>query len=109
VETILDSRYQGRGRVRQFLIHWKGYDSSHDSWEPEEFLTTCPDLLKEFLSDSQGCPSTELTLPESLLDSTHEVLEEQVIRCSPHHLSKGSVSILALQSARLLPGCQSAR
>ena len=34
VERILGERRK-RGKV-QFLISWKGYDASHDSWEPEE-------------------------------------------------------------------------
>ena len=83
VETILDSRYRGRGsgRARQFLIRWKGYDSSYDSWEPEEFLATCPDLLSEFLA-------------KPIVDTPDGVLKEQVIRRSPRHLSTGSVSVL---------------
>jgi RNase H-like domain found in reverse transcriptase/Integrase zinc binding domain/Chromo (CHRromatin Organisation MOdifier) domain len=29
-----------------YLIHWKGYQHSEDTWEPEEHLT--PDLVKEY-------------------------------------------------------------
>ena len=84
VETILDSRYRGRGngRVRQFLVRWKGYDSSHDSWEPEEFLATCPDKLSAFLASQ-------------IVNPDYGVLREQVIRRSPRHLSTGSVSVLS--------------
>lgn len=38
-------------RQRQFLISWKGYSPSHDSWEKENHLN-CPTLLKAYLKDN---------------------------------------------------------
>ena len=55
VETVLDRRVQ-RSRSRtaprtlMYLVKWRGYDSSHNSWEPERNLEGCQDLLHEFLS-----------------------------------------------------------
>lgn len=31
-----------------FLVKWKGYDHSENTWEPIENLE-CPDLVKSFL------------------------------------------------------------
>lgn len=46
VEHILDKRdYEG---MVQYLIHWKGFDESHDTWEPVECLDGCPGILKRF-------------------------------------------------------------
>ncbi len=36
-----------RGRV-QYLIKWKGYDHSDDTWEPRTNLTNADELLQEF-------------------------------------------------------------
>lgn len=45
VEAIMDSKTV-KGKTR-YLIRWKGWDESDDTWEPEETLS-CPDLIKAF-------------------------------------------------------------
>lgn len=32
----------------KYKIRWKGFDESEDTWEPEENLTHCYDLLEEY-------------------------------------------------------------
>ena len=46
VEKIVDKRCDLNGKV-QYLIKWKGYDHSENSWEPNENLY-CDDLIEEF-------------------------------------------------------------
>ena len=46
VEKILAHRRVGR--TSKYLIRWKGYSSYHDSWQPEEDLANCQELLMEF-------------------------------------------------------------
>jgi hypothetical protein len=50
VQDILQFRYRGpkTRRTKQYLVRWKGYDRSHDSWEPLEYLSTCPEILSAF-------------------------------------------------------------
>ena len=51
VERILqheDRRYRGHKSRRWYYVHWKGYDRSHDTWEPAANLTSCPDKLTEY-------------------------------------------------------------
>src|SRR6266702_3704876 len=40
VEKILDVQPRGRGRKMHFLVKWKGYPTSDNSWEPRENLHT---------------------------------------------------------------------
>ncbi|KAG8233828.1 hypothetical protein J437_LFUL008050 [Ladona fulva] len=47
VEKVVEVRFK-KGGKREFLIRWKGFSSSDDTWEPEENLN-CPDLIEKFL------------------------------------------------------------
>ena len=59
IESILD--HQRRGRGFRFLVHWKGFPSSHDSWLPgsecrdlaasDPYLPENPDLRIHFPAD----------------------------------------------------------
>ena len=44
VERILDSRLVDG--LRQYLVKWKGYDDSENTWEPKTNLKNCWALLK---------------------------------------------------------------
>lgn len=47
VARILEVHHNKSGK-REFLVSWKGYPTSSDSWEPEDNLD-CPDLIKKFM------------------------------------------------------------
>jgi Chromo (CHRromatin Organisation MOdifier) domain len=47
VEMILDVQPQGRGRKMHYLVKWKGYPTSDNSWEPKENVHV-EELIKEF-------------------------------------------------------------
>ena len=51
VEIIIDDCYlrQGRKRKRQFLVKWKGYPQSENSWVSEEDMHA-PGLLTDYLA-----------------------------------------------------------
>ena len=57
VESLLNHREVKRGRRRdlEFLVHWKGYPSEHDSWEPRSNLLTCNQLIRDYKS-ANGLP-----------------------------------------------------
>ena len=47
VEAIRTWRYNRHKKRREFLIKWRNYDESVNSWEPEEHLN-CPVPMKVF-------------------------------------------------------------
>jgi hypothetical protein len=47
VEKIIDMKQMGRGRKTHYLIKWKGYPTSDNSWEPKENVRA-PELIREF-------------------------------------------------------------
>ena len=47
VERIIDQKIKGRNRNKYFLIKWKGYPPSNNSWEKED--VHAPELVKQFL------------------------------------------------------------
>uniref|UniRef100_A0A1B6KKA2 Chromo domain-containing protein n=1 Tax=Graphocephala atropunctata TaxID=36148 RepID=A0A1B6KKA2_9HEMI len=61
VEKILEVHTRKNGS-REFLIRWKGYRPSDDTWEPEEHLD-CPDLIEKFMDKvdkAKSVPAREL-------------------------------------------------
>lgn len=45
VSSIVDSKsWKGK---KKYLIRWKGFDASDDTWEPEDTLN-CPELIRAF-------------------------------------------------------------
>src|SRR5579864_1202400 len=76
VEAIRSHRRHGRSRQLQYLIKWKGYPGSNNTWEPESQVHA-PDLVRSYhkrrstqaiksilLSPTMPCPSSS-TLPSS--------------------------------------------
>jgi hypothetical protein len=55
VEAILGHRLTGRkdGNRRQYLVRWKGYDPSEDTWVSELDLRNAPEVKREYLAMHQ--------------------------------------------------------
>ena len=45
-EAVLNHKFIGQSRSVHYLIHWRGYPSSEDTWEPAEHLRGCVLLTK---------------------------------------------------------------
>ncbi|XP_042459718.1 DNA (cytosine-5)-methyltransferase 1-like isoform X2 [Zingiber officinale] len=45
----------------KFKVHWKGYNSSHDTWEPIDGLSNCQERIMEFVK--KGYKKNILPLP----------------------------------------------
>ncbi|CAF5193150.1 unnamed protein product, partial [Rotaria magnacalcarata] len=51
VEKVIGKRLQ-KGRTL-YLIQWKGYSAEDNTWEPEENVKNCRDLVKAFESEQE--------------------------------------------------------
>ncbi|XP_005988745.1 chromobox protein homolog 1 [Latimeria chalumnae] len=83
VEDIVGSRV--RGGKPEFLVKWKGYDSSENSWETENRLTNCPDILEKYLRVS-GDPWGAMTAKTEEGDETivgKMIFTEITLSCTP--------------------------
>ena len=50
VKKILDQRIhrKGRGSVKEYLVHWKGYSTYDATWESEDNLQNAQEAIQEF-------------------------------------------------------------
>ena len=60
VEKIINSRLHGCHKKLQFLVRWKGFPPSEDSWVPEPDLST-PDLVEDFYATHPRAPQELLS------------------------------------------------
>lgn len=57
VDKIIEVHHRKDGK-REFLVSWKGFPASENSWEPEENLD-CADLIERFLRKVENAKSFE--------------------------------------------------
>ena len=60
VEKIINSQLHGRYKKLQFLVRWKGFPPSEDSWVPQLDLSA-PDLIEDFYATHSHAPQQLLS------------------------------------------------
>jgi hypothetical protein len=53
VERVVDHRPK-KGKIREYLVRWKGYGSKDDQWKKVGDLAHCQELIDEYLSRLQA-------------------------------------------------------
>ncbi|KAM3929442.1 chromodomain Y-like protein [Leptodactylus fuscus] len=93
VERIVDKRKNKKGKV-EYLVHWKGYDSGDDTWEPEQHLVNCEEYILEFNrrhnekpKDSNSISKTNRTSPNNARKQISRSTNSSFSRTSPKSLS----------------------
>ncbi|EPQ05475.1 Chromodomain Y-like protein 2 [Myotis brandtii] len=94
VERIVDKRKNKKGKW-EYLIRWKGYGSTEDTWEPEHHLLHCEEFIDEFnglhLSKDKRIKSGKQASASKLLrDSRGPSVEKLSNRPSESGKSKGT-------------------
>ncbi|XP_041423603.1 chromodomain Y-like protein isoform X2 [Xenopus laevis] len=93
VEQIIDKRKNKKGKI-EYLVHWKGYDSGDDTWEPEQHLVNCEEYIHEFNRKHSEKPKDNTTLRSN--------------RTSPNNarkqISRSTNSSITRTSPKSLPG-----
>ena len=75
VEKILDSKTRWGGIW--YLVHWKGYNTTHDQWEPARNLKNAPEIVAEFYRKNPGAPRQISRVIFETLPFTRRVDEPQ--------------------------------
>ncbi len=97
VEKILDAQPRGRGRKMHFLVKWKGYPTSDNSWEPRENLHV-DRLIMEYNKKKQ-----KQAEPKKKGVKSRRARTEEIIPSSPtnNHLPSHS-KIMSARSAPIV-------
>jgi len=98
VEQICNHRYFRRNRTLQYLIHWKGYPNSDDTWESAVDVHT-PDLIKAY---HKGTPLESIKVDHLTLQfpiPLHPGLRSRTSQLGRNSLDAASNSTLPIISS----------
>lgn len=81
-------------KITYYLVHWKGFSSSENSWQSKDKLN-CPILIKEYHEKSEDALIKSELLKKAALENAkkgnHEFEVEEIVG---HQIKKGILSYL---------------
>ncbi|XP_060535025.1 heterochromatin protein 1-like [Cylas formicarius] len=92
VDRILDVYFHKNGK-REFLVSWKGYPTSDNTWEPEENMD-CKDLIKKFMDKverAKKVDNKELRVQRKQVQRLDFAMHQSARRLSKRHSGKERV------------------
>ncbi len=98
VEKIMDAQPRGRGRKMHFLVKWKGYPTSDNSWEPRENLHA-DRLITEYNKKKQEQAEPKKKGVKSRRARTEEIIPSHF---QNHHLLSSHSKIMSARSAPIV-------
>ncbi|KAL3226050.1 hypothetical protein MRX96_025268 [Rhipicephalus microplus] len=102
VERILKyrTRRQGKRKIGEYLIRWKNFGPSEDTWEPRKNLVGCEALLKEF--EENLAKAGDVLEPEPRNDDGIELMPAPPPQKSPRHFN----SVLEASASKTLEAAE---
>merc|ERR550532_199669 len=76
VETIVSKRESEEGKV-EYLVKWKGWNASDNTWEPVDNLHSSKDLIDEFEGKTEDAEESEVKEESKEKTEDEEVKEEE--------------------------------
>lgn len=89
VDRIIEVYHKKNGQ-REFLVHWKGYSTAENTWEPEENMN-CPEIIEKFMSKvnkARQVETRELRVNRKPTRPFTLSMEQSGRRLSRRHLGK---------------------
>lgn len=92
VDKIIEVHFKKNGQ-REFLVHWKGYAATDNTWEPEDNMN-CPDLIQRFMdkvNKAKAVESKELRVKRKPTERFTVLMEQAGRKLSRRNLGKQRV------------------
>ena len=88
VEAIVDMRYYGPKKKKQYRVQWKGYSRAHDTWELEENIHA-PELIRQYhRAEGTSIRAAKVSMTDIMFSEEHlRTPGDLPVVATPHSLA----------------------